>query len=271
MMPRASGDFLAAKAAAVRARRAAEAADGALLDGLRQRARARPLSLPFADTLRSTSNVALIAEFKRKSPSGGELVRDETAVDIARTYIEAGASALSVLTDVDDFGSSTADLRIVTSALPRVPALRKDFIVDEADLVAAKLAGASATLLIAAMLAPTELRTLLAAAVPIRIECLVEVHDERELDAALDAGATLIGVNNRDLRTLSTDLATTERLAPRVPATATVVAESGVRSADDVARLRDAGAHAVLVGEALLRVSGRERTELVRALAAVAR
>lgn len=240
------------------------------LERARRRALAAPAVPALERTLRAGPNVALIAEFKRRSPSGGRLLRQERPRDVAAAYVEAGAAALSVLTDASDFGGSLNDLRQVAEA-GSAPVLRKDFVVDAAGLYQAREAGASAALLIAAMLRDDELEPLLVAAGDVGLECLVEVHGEAELDRALAADATLIGVNNRDLRRLETDLRVTERLAPLVPADRTLVSESGIASAGDVARVRDAGAHAVLVGGALLALPPEARAELARTMTSVPR
>jgi len=149
--------------------------------------------------------------------------------------------------------------------------LRKDFLVDPGQLCEARLAGAAGALLIVAMLEPRELASLLTAGARVGVECLVEVHTEEELETAVSAGASLLGINNRDLRSLTTDLGVTERLAPLVPPGGVLVSESGIRTADDVRRVRDAGAHAVLVGEALLRQAPGERGRRLRELAGVER
>jgi len=262
-------DFLTAKAAEVRRRRVDR--DGVRDDILRARCHALPPAPPLAAALRHGDRVAMIAEFKRRSPSAGALAAGEDPVAVSAGYSAAGAAGLSVLTDADHFGGSLADLEMVASAHPGVPVLRKDFIVDTAQLFEARAAGASAALLIAAMLDDRELTDLLAAATDIGLECLVEVHTQEELARAAAVGASIIGINNRDLRRLTTDLVVTDRLAPRAPRGTVVVSESGIRTAADVERVRDAGAHAVLVGEVLLRLSGTGRGDRVRELAAVPR
>jgi indole-3-glycerol phosphate synthase len=195
--------------------------------------------------------VRLLAELKRKSPVAGVLARGFDPVARAPEYVAAGAAALSVLTAAH-FEGSLADLDAVR---PRVgcPLLRKDFVVDEYQLWEARAHGADAALLIVSILEPARLADLHAAAGGLGLGALVEVHDEGELDAAARLGARLLGINNRDLKTFRTDLATTERLAPRAPAGTTIVSESGIASRADVARVGAAGAHAVLVGEALSR------------------
>jgi indole-3-glycerol phosphate synthase len=269
-------DFLALKGAEVRRRLAVEHPTGAehTLSGaaaLRAFGRGLPPVPSLTASLGQGETVAVMAEFKRRSPSAGGLAEAEQPVDVAAGYVAAGAVALSVLTDDQDFGGSLADLAVVAGLNPTVPVLRKDFIVDAAQLLEARLAGAAAALLIVGMLDDGELVRLLAAGAALGCECLVEVHDQAELDRAAAAGATLIGINNRDLRRLTTDLATTERLAPRAPAGAVIVSESGIRTAEDVRRVRDSGAHAVLVGEALLREAPLQRDERLRSLAGVPR
>lgn len=224
---------------------------------------------PFADALRAGSKVTVIAEFKRRSPSAGALAPEESPVDVARQYAGAGAAAISVLTDAARFGGSLADLSAVSDV--GLPTLRKDFLTKEGELDEARVVGAAAALLIVAHLNDARLARLLAHARATGIECLVEVHDATEARRALDAGATLVGINNRNLATLTTDLAVTERVARVLVPGITVVAESGLRTPKDVERMRDAGAHAVLVGEAFLRARGSARRELVAAFAGVPR
>ncbi|NIR44623.1 MAG: indole-3-glycerol-phosphate synthase [Gemmatimonadetes bacterium] len=261
--------YLDAKAVAVRARRATAAPRGRDLDALRERASKRGDIPSFEAALRADDRVALIAEFKRRSPSAGPLA-NEDPIRVASVYREAGAAALSVLTDKDDFGGRLDDLNAIATSVT-LPALRKDFIVDAAGLYEARAAGAAATLLILRILSPDEAATLIGAANEIGLGCLCEVHDEAELDAALEAGASIVGINNRDLQALTTDLAVTERIAPRVPDSVTLVSESGIRDADDVRLVRDAGVDAVLVGESLLRLPPDERARKVEELAGVNR
>ena len=195
---------------------------------------------------------AIIAEIKKASPSKGLLARDFDPVRMAVQYEAGGASALSVLTDEAFFQGSLADLQAARAATS-LPALRKDFTLGRADVLQAAAGGADAILLIAAILSDRELRDLRESAARYRIAALVEVHDEAELDRAVDSGAEIIGVNNRDLTTFEVSLDTSLRLAERVPAGVIKVSESGIRSADDVARLRNAGYHAFLVGEHLMK------------------
>jgi indole-3-glycerol phosphate synthase len=206
----------------------------------------------FRRALESAAPPAVIAELKRRSPSRGEIRADFDPVLLAKEYADAGAAALSVLTDERFFGGSLAFLRPVREAVA-LPLLRKDFLIDPYQVDEARLAGADAVLLIVAALGVPSLRALLERARRLGLDALVEVHDERELDAALAAGADCIGINNRDLRSFATDLAVTERLAPRVPPGVLLVAESGIHGPADVARLARAGARAFLVGESLMR------------------
>ncbi len=197
---------------------------------------------------------AVIAELKKRSPSKGLIRPDFEPVSCARAYRDGGAAALSVLTDHKYFGGKLGFLRIVREAVP-LPLLRKDFVVDAYQIDEARLAGADAVLLIVAALTPESLSDLAKVARERGLDVLVEVHDEAELEVALAAGADLIGVNNRDLRTFDVDLGTTERLAGRLPDPERIllVAESGIHTPEDVGRLRSAGARAFLVGESLMR------------------
>ncbi len=223
---------------------------------LRQKAGGMPPTRSLAQALRGPS-LGLIAEVKRASPSRGILRADLDPQALARTYAGSGAAAISVLTEEQHFQGSLDDLRAVRAALdgrgdPRPPLLRKDFLFDAYHLFEARVYGADAALLIVAILNPGLLAELLALARTLGLECLVEVHDERELERALAAEAQIIGINNRDLRTFEVDLALTERLRPLIPADRVVVAESGVHSRADAERLRALGVDAVLIGEALV-------------------
>jgi len=194
----------------------------------------------------------VIAEIKRRSPSRGEIRPDFDPAACAKAYFEGGAAALSVLTNARYFGGCLADLTQARAAVA-LPVLRKDFVVDAWQIDEARVAGADAVLLIVAALARDALAALRARAEALGLDALVEVHDEAELNVALGAGATLVGINNRDLRSFQLDLGVTERLAPRVPKDVLVVAESGIFSGADVRRLSAAGARAFLVGESLMR------------------
>ncbi len=241
-------EILATKRVEVAAAKQRESA-GALAARARACTR-KPASL--RASLASADGVRVIAEIKRKSPSKGEIRRDFDPVAIARAYTAAGAAAISVLTDERYFGGSLATLEAVRAATP-IALLRKDFVVDAYQIDEARVAGADAILLIVAALAPAELAAFAKHAAGLGLEALVEVHDSAELEIALASGAALIGINNRDLRTFETDLAVTERLAPRAAGRALVVAESGILGPPDVARLARAGAHGYLVGESLMR------------------
>jgi indole-3-glycerol phosphate synthase len=212
---------------------------------------AKAEGLPPARGLDRLRGGAVIAELKRRSPSGGDLRLDLDVAATARDYAEAGAAAISVLTDAG-FGGGPADLEAVRDAVD-LPVLRKDFVVDPVQIAEARVLGADWVLLIAAVLDDAALAACLEAVERARMHALVEVHDAAEVARALGAGARCIGINNRDLRTLRTDLATFGRLRALVPAGMVCVAESGVREPADAARLVADGADAVLVGESLMR------------------
>jgi indole-3-glycerol phosphate synthase len=227
------------------------------------KAESMPPARGFTTALRGGT---VIAEMKRRSPSGGALRADLDAAAVARGYADAGAAALSVLTDGPDFGGSLDDLVAANGAVD-VPVLRKDFTVDPVQVAEGRVAGADAVLLIVAVLDTDILAACLDAARRAGIDALVEVHNEEEAVRAVDAGAQCIGVNNRDLRTLRTDLDTFARVRALIPRDIVVVAESGVRGDDDVRRLVGEGADAVLVGEVLMRSAdpGAACAALVRA------
>jgi len=199
----------------------------------------------------SRESLCVIAEIKRKSPSKGVLRANLDAAHIASLYEQGGASCLSVLTDEHFFGGSVDDLQIARASTS-LPVIRKDFTVSEFDVLDARLMGADCVLLIAAALTDDELSRFHDLAVQIGLEVLVETHDEQELERALNVGATIVGVNQRDLITFEVDHARAERMASLIPPTVVRVAESGVRNADDARRLRDAGYDAVLVGESIV-------------------
>jgi indole-3-glycerol phosphate synthase len=238
------------------------------LADLRALANVAPLALDFHGALKQPG-VSLIAECKKASPSKGLLVRDYKPVELAQTYIRGGAQAISVLTNARYFQGSLADLRDIKEGIaklkpwvrdrhdPRlkrgVPVLRKDFIFDPYQVYEARAAGADAILLIVAVLAPRELQELLSLARSLDMEALVEVHTADELEQALDVGPRVIGINNRDLQTFEVDFDNTARLRSRIPAPIATVAESGIRTADDVRRLADIGVDAILVGESLVK------------------
>ncbi|MGC4191891.1 MAG: indole-3-glycerol phosphate synthase TrpC [Thermomicrobiales bacterium] len=217
--------------------------------------------------------VTVIAEIKRASPSKGIFPVSVVPSEIATAYIEGGAAAISCLTDEPFFKGSLADLETVTrtayAARNPIGVLRKDFMLDRYQIDEARAFGASCILLIVAALDDATLADLHAYARSIGLSVLVEVHDEEEAGRAVAAGSTLIGINNRDLRSFHVDLAATERIAPTLPAGTTIVGESGIFTTDDVARLADAGVAAVLVGESL--IMHDDRAAATRALAGVPR
>ena len=204
----------------------------------------------FARALREGARPRVIAEFKRASPSKGVLRAGADPVAIARAYERAGAAALSVLTDVDFFQGSLADLRAARGACS-LPVIRKDFVIDPLQIAEARAAGADAVLLIVAALGDAQLRELAAAAADHGLDTLVEVHDRPELERALDAGSDLIGINNRNLATFVTDVATTRDLLPHARGR-TVVSESGLHDARTLQELEREGVAAFLIGEALM-------------------
>ena len=196
--------------------------------------------------------LAVIAEVKRRSPSKGDLAPDLDPVGLAAAYRQGDATCLSVLTDVEFFGAHPGDLARARDA-SGLPVLRKDFTVSAHDVADARILGADAVLLIAAALDDAELADFRSLALELDLDALVEVHDEAEMARATALGATLVGVNNRDLRSFQVDLENTERLAALAPADALLVTESGIFTPADVERLEDAGAKAMLVGESLMR------------------
>ena len=254
-MPSYLADILAShRARAVRDRRQ--------LADLVERAAATPPPRAFAGALKG-DGLTCIAEIKRRSPSKGDLDPGLQADLVAKEYVAGGAACLSVLTDAEFFGGSADDLASARRA-SGLPVLRKDFTVHEADVADARLMGADAVLLIAAALDDDELRRSAALAEELGLAALVEVHDHDELERALAAGARLVGVNQRDLRTFEVDHGRACALASRIPPEVTAVAESGIRDATDACRLADAGYDAILVGETLVR-SG-DRVAQLRAL-----
>lgn len=210
-----------------------------------------PPSRGFRSALAGHPGVAAIAEVKRRSPSKGPLAPDLDPAVLAAAYRRGGAACLSVLTDADFFGGSAADLGRARAAVD-LPVLRKDFTVAERDVCDARLMGADAVLLIVSALSPGELEHLLGLARRLGLDALVEVHDEAEACVAVEVGADLIGVNQRDLFTFEVDADRAVRVARSLPSDVVRVAESGIRSAGDVARLAEAGFDAILVGEALV-------------------
>lgn len=234
-----------------------------LVTALRDAAKAPSL----ADSLRAGA-VGVLAEVKRRSPSKGDIAPALDPVAQARAYADGGAAAVSILTEPKHFRGSAQDLEAVRAQV-RLPILKKDFHVDVIQLVEARVLGASAALLIARALQPDHLVTLVDEGRALGLELLVEVRDEDELETALRSGATMIGVNNRNLETLVIDPGTCDRLIPRIPAGIVAVAESGVQSRQDVERYAAVGADAVLVGSVLS--AAIDPTAAARALIGVSR
>ncbi len=234
------------------------------IDQQRERALAQTPPRDFIGALKQAGRPALIAECKKASPSKGLLRPEYDPAQLARTYAENGAAALSVLTDEKFFQGSLNDLSVAREAA-RLPALRKDFIVDCYQIHEARAAGADAVLLIVAALRLEQLRELHQQINELGMTALVEVHDEAEVETALKIGPKLIGVNNRNLHDFSVDLQTTARLRKSIPTNIALVAESGIHTAEDVSRVRDMGVDAILVGEALVTASdvGAKMRELV--------
>lgn len=236
--------------------RRAHAEDARPLEPLLDAARDRPAARGFAAALRAAAaqEVAVIAEVKRRSPSKGDLAAGLDPAVIAQDYERGGAACISVLTDEQFFGGSADDLQAARAAVS-VPVLRKDFTVGPKDVCEARLMGADAVLLIVAALDDEELAELHALATDLGIDALVEVHDEPELERALRAGATVVGVNQRDLVTFEVDRARAARVARAMPEGIIRVAESGIGGPDDVPALMEAGFHALLVGESVVTAS----------------
>jgi indole-3-glycerol phosphate synthase len=216
---------------------------------------------------RADGKLAIISEIKRRSPSAGAIKENASALDQARRYRAAGAAALSILTDTEFFGGHLADLIEVTADFsaqpPALPCLRKDFMVHPIQVVQAREAGASAILIIVRALDDGEITALHDAARAAGLDALFEIHNEEELRRAVQHGARIIGVNNRDLAIFKTDIGLSERLIPQFPEDVIAVSESGFSTAADAARARAAGAHALLVGESLMRAP--DPAQLIRA------
>ncbi len=233
------------------AHRAAAAADSRTVDQMLSAAHEMPATRGFRAALVGSDRLGVISEIKRRSPSKGDLHADLDPAEMARTYERGGARCLSVLTDTPHFGGSVSDLQMAWQA-STLPVLRKDFTVSPLNVVDARLMGADCVLLIVAALDRAELLDFHQLATEIGLDVLVEIHDEAELELALTADATLIGVNQRDLVTFQVDHERAERMAGVIPDHAVKVAESGVRGAADARRLEAAGYDAVLVGETLV-------------------
>src|SRR3954452_1056567 len=228
------------------------------LEELERAISARIEGRPFNEAL-AAPGISLIAEYKRRSPSAGDLPRGADPVEeLVRAYERGGAPAISTLTETDHFGGSLADLRAARAATD-LPILRKDFTLNRYQLYEAAAAQADAVLLVVATLEPEELEVLHAEANALDLDCLVEIHDAEELEAALAVDAEVIGINNRDLTDFSVDLERTFELLTDIPAGKTVVSESGIRTPEQVAELERVGVDAVLIGEALMRADDPER------------
>ena len=225
------------------------------IDAFDRQLRAQGLPKGFAKALADAAPKALIGEIKKASPSKGLIRGDFDASALAIAYRDGGAHALSVLTDAPSFQGSEENLRLAAGAAPALPILRKDFMIDPWQIAESRAIGADAILIIMAAVDDGLAGELFAAAGHYQMDALVETHDETELDRALALGAQLIGINNRSLANFVTDLGVTERLAVRAPRDRLIVAESGIHTASDIARLQRAGAGAFLVGESLMRQS----------------
>jgi len=223
------------------------------LDEIEKRIAVQRPPLDFAAALRD-KGVSIIAEVKKASPSRGLLCPDFDHMRLAKTYAASEAAAVSVLTESRYFQGSLEHLREirVTPGLERMPLLRKDFLFDEYQVYESRAAGADAILLIVALLEDKQLGELMALASAMDMACLVEAHDENEVNRALESGARLVGINNRDLRTFEVNIGTTERLRPLVPPECVAVSESGISTTKAIGKLRDWGVDAALVGEALV-------------------
>ena len=222
------------------------------LDTLKRKIRDLPPTRDFRAALSVPNSIHLIAEVKKKSPSKGIIREDFDPVRIARTYAENGASAISILTDREFFAGELAYLSAIREAVT-LPLLRKDFTIDPYHIYQARLAGADAVLLIVSILTLAQLREFTEMAQSLGLASLVEVHTEAELELALAGGAEVVGVNNRDLKTFHTDIATTFHLRDSIPTDKVVVSESGINAHNDVMKLKEAGINAILVGESLMR------------------
>jgi indole-3-glycerol phosphate synthase len=206
----------------------------------------------------AVSGLSFICEVKKASPSKGVIAEDFPWLEIAKEYEEGGAAAISVLTEPEFFMGSDCYLREIAAAV-KIPTLRKDFIIDPYQLYEAKLWGAKAVLLICALLEPQTLSAFITIADELSLDCLVEIHSEAEAKEAISSGARIIGINNRDLTTFNVDTGLTSRLRKQLPSGILTVAESGIKSADDVRKLKEAGVDAVLIGESLMKAANRKQ------------
>ncbi len=223
------------------------------IEKIKRKAVHKACPLDLAAALRG-SKMQIIAEVKKASPSKGLICRDFNPLDIAKTYAANGAAAISILTEEDHFQGKLDYLTYIDCALGsiRPPLLRKDFIFDPYQVYESRAFGADALLLIVAILGFEKLQELLDLSHQLHLSCLVEVHNEAEAEIAVKSGARIIGINNRDLRTFNVDIATTERLRPHIPQDRIIVSESGIKSRQDVQKLRSCGVDAVLIGESLM-------------------
>lgn len=239
---------------AVKRREVAELREEGAARKFERQIAALPPALGFERALRNRKrpHMGLIAEVKKASPSKGLIRENFEPVKLAREYEEAGADCISVLTDREFFQGSNEYLRQIREAVP-VPILRKDFTIDELQIYEARAIGADAVLLIAAILSADQMKRFLREARGLGLDALVEVHDEKELELALELDAAMIGINNRNLHTFVTDLAVTEGLIPRIPKEKLKISESGISKREDVEALAAAGADAVLIGETFMR------------------
>ena len=206
----------------------------------------------------AASGLSFICEVKKASPSKGVIAEDFPWLEIAKEYEEGGAAAISVLTEPEFFMGSDCYLREIAAAV-KIPTLRKDFIIDPYQLYEAKLWGAKAVLLICALLEPQTLSAFITIAGELSLDCLVEIHSEAEAEEAISSGARIIGINNRDLTTFNVDTGLTSRLRKQLPSGILTVAESGIKSADDVRKLKETGVDAVLIGESLMKAANRKQ------------
>jgi len=217
----------------------------------------RESALPFERAV-AAPGLSFICEVKKASPSKGVIAPDFPWLEIAEDYEQAGAAAISVLTEPEFFLGSDQYLREIAAKV-KIPVLRKDFIIDEYQIYEAKLWGAKAVLLICALLEKETLSSYIAAADKLALDCLVEIHSEEEAKEAIEAGARIIGINNRDLTTFNVDTTLASRLQKIIPAGTLTVAESGIKSAEEVRALKSSGVDAVLIGESLMRATDRKK------------
>lgn len=240
------------KIASYKAEEVAALRDDISIEDLRDIARDLPRPRGFAKAIQSQSGLALICEVKKASPSKGIIREDFDPIAIARSYEEGGTACLSVLTDGPGFMGSPAIFKQVRGATD-LPLLRKDFMLDPIQIAESAAMGADCILIIMAMIDDDTARALMDEAVSLGLDALVETHDEKELERAINLGASLIGINNRDLRTFETTLDTFIRLAEQVPQDATLIAESGIFTKDDITQLAKHGAQGYLIGESFMR------------------